>query len=474
MNKAKLKSITEDKYTLNDIFPKHHEFWLMVPIMIYLLTPIVHMITFAISYKDPDDWSFQDLLHLINTHEKVGDNYSPIIHYAFLLGAIFAIIAIVSHILFKKKCGINLLNVDLVPLFFFIAYSALIIVSTILNKTDTNFILGITSRAEGVLQVIGYMFIFYLCGSLIKKEKLKQFAIWFFLATGVVIAILTMINKFVTDISIISNEYVCGIFYHSNFYAYYLAITILLAAGITALDECIIKKLIALRIMCLNTFILAINDSLGPFLSIIVSFVFLFIAVTYKKRKFSFTVLGLFIVFMGIIFVTGLFTPSFFSEIIGLGKDVKKIVENDESAGAAGTARWTLWTHTWQYIKEKPFIGWGIEGTAERLGTETHTDKAHNEYLENMAYYGIPAGLCYLGGLISVYVKALIRRKEVDNTTIICLTGALAYIGSALVGNSFIFIAPFMFIFLGLANNTTGQYPPYPEEDDKNHITNIE
>ena len=81
-----------------------------------------------------------------------------------------------------------------------------------------------------------------------------------------------------------------------------------------------------------------------------------------------------------------------------------------------------------------------------------------------MAYYGIPAGLMYLFGLMSVYIKALIKRKSIDNTTIICLAGALAYIGSALVGNSFIFTAPFFFIFLGLANNTTGQYPPLPEE----------
>ncbi|MBQ6466813.1 MAG: O-antigen ligase family protein [Clostridia bacterium] len=457
-----LKSITENKYTLSDIFPKHHELWLMVPVVVYLLTPIVHMVSFAFLYKDQNDWTFEDYFHFFNTAESAGDYYSPIVHYAFLLGAFFLIPAILAYIAYAKKAAYRIVNIDSLPLYFFVLYSVLIIVSSIVNKTEPNYIFGFTSRAEGVLQVIGYMMIFYLCGSLIKKEKLKKFAVWFFLATGVVIAALTLINKYVTDITIIGDEYVSGIFYTHNFYAYYLSISIMLAAGLAALDESKGCRIIAFLIMCLNTFVLAINDSMGPFLAAIVSFVFLFVAVTYKNKKFSFAVLGLFAVFMGIVFVTGLFTPSFFSEFASLGKDVQKIVENDESAGEAGTLRWTLWTHTAHYIKEKPFIGWGIEGTAERLGTETHADKAHNEYLENMAYYGIPAGLCYLGGLIAVYIKALIKRKSVDKSTIICLAGALAYIGSAFVGNSFIFIAPFFFIFLGLANNTTGQYPPYP------------
>lgn len=468
---SKLKYLTEDKYTLSDIFLKHHELWLMVPIVIYLLTPIVHIITFSILYKDPEEWSLKDYAHYFENFEMVGDYYKAIIHYAFFIATLFTIVAIITFIIYSTKTRYKMISADSVTLFFFIAYALLIIISTIVNKTNKQFILGETLRAEGVIQVLGYLFIFYLCGSLIKRNNYKKFLIWFFLATGVVIAAITIINKYFIDIKIIRNEYVCGIFYTHNFYAYYLTVTIMLCAGVTALGEGRIKRIAAFLIMCLNTFVLAINDSLGPFLAAIVAFVFLFVAVTYKKKKFSFTVLGLFAVFMGIVFVTGLFTPSFFSEFVRLGKDVKSIVTDSENAGNAGTDRWTLWTHTWQYIKEKPFIGWGLEGTAERLGTETHADKAHNEYLENMAYYGIPAGLMYLFGLMAVYIKALIKRKSIDNTTIICLAGALAYIGSALVGNSFIFTAPFFFIFLGLANNTTGQYPPYSEEVKETETT---
>ena len=46
----------------------------------------------------------------------------------------------------------------------------------------------------------------------------------------------------------------------------------------------------------------------------------------------------------------------------------------------------------------------------------------------------------------------------VDNATLICLVASLGYIGSAFFGNRMIFIIPFFFIFLGLANSTE---PPY-------------
>ena len=209
---SKFKSLTEDKYKLSDIFTKHHEIWLMVPAVIYLLTPIVHMIVFAVLYKPQDDYSILDYLHFFETGEFAGDYYSPIIHYAFVLGAIFAVIAVITYLSFAKKTGYKVINADSIPLFFFIVYTVLIIISTIVNKTEIKLILGQTNRAEGVIQVIAYMMVFYLCASLVKKEKYKYFAMWFFLATGVVIAVLTIINEYITDVTIIGDAYICGIF----------------------------------------------------------------------------------------------------------------------------------------------------------------------------------------------------------------------------------------------------------------------
>lgn len=450
---SKLKSLTENKYTLNDVFTKNYQIWAMVPLFLYLLTPVIHMIVFAILHTD-DIEGIDNITHYMATGEYPGDYYSPICQLSFIFGALFAVIVVLSYYANKKQNKLTRYP-DNIPTFLFIAYLALIVISTIANKTGYKLIFGLTPRAEGVLSFFAYYLVFYLCGTFVSKEKYKYAAVYFFLATGVVIGILTIINEYVTDISIIG-EYrkPCGIFYTHNFYAYYLSISIMLAAGLVALSPKKASKIFGFAVMSLDTFILAINDSLGGFLACIVAFLFLIIAASVKNKKFSVSATVMFVWFLVIIFVTGLFIPSFFSELTGLARDVETIVEDGENAGSAGTARWTLWTHTWQYIKEKPWIGWGFEGTAERLGTETHADKAHNEYLENMAYYGIPAGLIYIAALVSVYVKAIVRRKKLDNATIICLAGALGYIGSALVGNSFIFTAPFCFVFLGLGAST--------------------
>ncbi|MCR5522219.1 MAG: O-antigen ligase family protein [Clostridia bacterium] len=459
---SKLKSMTENRYTLNDIFTKNYQYWLAAPLFIYLLTPVVHMIVYALLYSDTltstADAEYDPILHYMNTGEWQGDYYSAIIQFSFIISAFVAAVALISYFAWCRQNAIRQTS-DWIPMCFFAVYGFLIVISTVINKTTFNYIFGLTARAEGVIEVIGYFLVFYLCGSLIRNEKIKYAAICFFLATGTVIGILSLINLFVTDIGIIKDDTLSAIFYHHNFYAYYLSITIALCVALFSLSKKKAVAIVSFILFCFNSFILAVNDSLGGFIASIVSMVFLAVAFAIKRKKFPLRTVIAFAVFLAIVFVTGLFTPSFFSELTKLGSDVERIITDSENAGDAGTARWTLWVHTAKYIKEKPLFGWGFEGIADRLGTETHADKTHNEYLENMAYYGIPAGVLYVLGLISVYVKALIRHKKVDDVTLVCLTGAFAYIASAFVGNAFIFIAPFFFIFLGLANNTHGQYP---------------
>lgn len=447
----KLKALTEDKYTLNDVFVKNHQIWLALPLFIYMFTPVVHMIVYAICYNPVIDEAH--IPHMLSTGEMPGDYFSEIIHLAFLLGTFVTVIATISWLSYHKGKN-NKISIDDIPLCFFVIYVALILISTVLNKTPVEYIMGYTVRSEGVTSLICYYLVYYLCSSKVSSVRIKYVISYLFLIIGLTIGVLSIINKYAVDIPIIGDGDISGIFYTTNFYAYYLSISIMLAAALTVIQEKLLFKIITALIFALDTFVLAVNDSLGGFLACVVAFIFMIVIISIKNKKISILSIILFAFFLLIIFVTGLFTPSFFSEIVKLGNDVGEIVTGSENAGDAGTARWTLWTHTAQYMKEKPWIGWGFEGTADRLGTETHTDKAHNEYLENMAYFGIPAGLIYIIALMSVYLKAMTRLKKMDDITICCLVAALGYIGSALVGNSFIFTAPYMLIFLGLANST--------------------
>ena len=453
---SKMNSITENRYTLNDIFVKNHEVWLAIPLFCYLITPIIHMIVFAINFS-PKTQDEAQIAHMLATGEWMGDYYKSIINAFCWLALLFALIAFRANRTYEKQNGIER-SADSVPMYFFLALCVLIILSTIINHTESPLLFGYTVRGEGIFFLLLYFLVFYRCGSKIKGEKVKYAIIYFFLITSIVIGILSLIDFFVVKIKIFSAASFTAIFYHFNFYAYYLTIAIMLSAALFALEKNNAARIFAFFSLCLNSVVLAFNNSFGGFLACLVAFVFLIVAASIKKGKFSFSSLAALLVFLAICFAVGLKYESFFSELVKLGGDVEKIATNAEDADSAGTARWGLWRATWGYIKERPFIGYGIEGTVERLAADTGQEKVHNEYLDYAVEYGIPAALLYIAGLISIFIKSLIRRKSVDNATLVCLTASLGYIGSAFFGNRMIFILPFFFIFLGLANNTE---PPY-------------
>ena len=454
---SKLDALTENRYTTDDIFKKNYQIWALIPLFLYMIAPLIHMPVYAYGFSTEitDEW----IPIFLTAGTLPGDYFKEIIHFIFLIGAVFAFIAVLSYFSRKKQVSLQR-KPDYIPTIIFCVYLVFALISSIVNKTSVDYLMGYTARSEGVLSLCAYYLIFYLCGSLVSKEKYKYFLSYFFLSIGFLIGVLSVINHFCVHIKIFTEFdfngrlLPAGIFYTHNFYAYYLAISIMLAAGLVVFDKCKWRKALSFVIFALDTFILALNDTMGAFLAIIVAFAFFIFFVLIRDKKFSFKLLGLFALFIAIIFVVGLFTQSFLSELTGLVSDVETIAAEGADAEDAGTARWGLWTHTWQYIKEKPWIGWGFEGTAERLADETNQSKVHNEYLENMANFGIPAGLIYIAALMSVYIKAIKRRKHVDDITLVCLVGALGYIGSALVGNSLIFTAPYCFIFLGLGSTT--------------------
>lgn len=462
---SKLSSLTENKYTLRDIFVRNHEVWLAIPLFCYLLTPVVHMIVYTLKYSTytQDEVAIR---HMLATGEWLGDYYKAIVLTFTVFAAIFALTAFVTHLVYIKQTGLRK-GVDLVPSLFFFAVCAAIVVSTVINHTGRAMIFGFSGRGEGIAMVLCYFFVYYLCASLIRNTGIKYVAIYYYLTVSIVIAVLVLLQYFVCDIYIFANGYFTAIFYHFNFYAYYLTMAIMLSAALFALEKNKAARIFAFFSFCLNSVVLAFNNSFGGFIACLVAFVFLIIAASIKKGKFSFSAVAALLVFLAICFVVGLKYDSFFTELVKLGNDVEKIATNAEDADSAGTARWGLWRATWGYIKERPFIGYGIEGTVDRLAADTGQEKVHNEYLDYAVEYGIPAALLYIAGLMSVFIKALIRRKSVDNATLVCLTASLGYIASAFFGNRMIFILPFFFIFLGLANNTEPPYKKLPLQKEE-------
>ena len=243
----------------------------------------------------------------------------------------------------------------------------------------------------------------------------------------------------------------------------------MLCAAIFALEkDNKVKKWLAFAALLLNSFMINLCDTFGCFLACVVAFIFLAIAVAVRDKKFPLMCIVGLVVFVGVNLIAGHWYNDYFANLKTLGGDVGAIAAGGENAQHAGTDRWNLWTLTWGYIKEKPWIGWGTRGITKRLGSESVNGDSipHNEYLQYGAYYGLPALFCYIAGLAAVFIKAVRKKKHLDNTTLACLTAAFGYMGSAFFGNTVYFVAPFFFIFLGLANvHETDGVIPRPRVD---------
>jgi O-antigen ligase len=107
------------------------------------------------------------------------------------------------------------------------------------------------------------------------------------------------------------------------------------------------------------------------------------------------------------------------------------------STGSTDTTRLLLWMNAIHMIKAAPFTGWGL-GTYQmvypvfsKTTLPLVMDKAHNDYLELAAGWGIPAAMLWWGALIWLFcmcLRGVIERRRNR------LLPALAVGASILVG----------------------------------------
>ena len=83
--------------------------------------------------------------------------------------------------------------------------------------------------------------------------------------------------------------------------------------------------------------------------------------------------------------------------------------------------------------------------------TETNiSDRPHNEFLQYSAFFGIPATVFYVAGILAIYLKALKNKYKLDIYAKASLITAFAYLVSSLFGNTMYYTTPYLFILLGI------------------------
>lgn len=416
-------------------------FVFFLPIFAFALNPLIKIISSLINPPYDDFFGF-DIDYSIFISQI--DEFAIITYFFGII--LFIIKSIHNKNTLKEFAKEN------ISFMFFIALVLIMIISTIKNGLDYYVLNGDIYRRESLFTFIMYFLVFYFSASQMKAERLKAILIYVYLAGSAVIGVCAIIHSCITELEAFSmNAGLATIFSNSNHYGYFLLIAICLSSATFIFEKNIALKIFSLAVFILNNVVLIINDTFGCWLAASVTLLSECIFICICRKKFDLLSAIPFIVFMLIAFIMGFWYDTIFAQVIKLFVEVGKIAENDEDAGATGSGRWRLWVYTMQYISEKPILGWGVEGIADKLYEAGGNSRPHNEYLQYCAFFGIPAGIIYIIGVALAFIKCLKNRLNIGIFSFAAFVAAVGYAISACFGNTMYYTAPFFFIFLGMA-----------------------
>jgi O-antigen ligase len=307
------------------------------------------------------------------------------------------------------------------------------------------------------MMYISFLAVFFFCGSCIDLPEIKTAVIRFFVLISFITAVFALVDMYLFPIP--SFHYMwdyCmpGVFNNPNHYAYYLTIMIMLSTGMFLYEKSRSWQIAGLVSAVVHCAVLVLNDTFGSYLAVWAGFLFFIVTgiIVYKKFPLKVMVPAAALVLFSLVLTT--WQGSMSDNFVNLGNDVSNIAAGSETSGLAGTSRWVLWTTAVEGILESPVFGQGVEGWVDILLKRSSTGiHAHNEYLQYALFFGIPALICYVGGILAVFIRGLKHRRIMDGYTLMALAAVFGYCVSAFFGNPKYYTAPFMFAVLGLGYN---------------------
>ena len=244
-----------------------------------------------------------------------------------------------------------------------------------------------------------------------------------------------------------------AIWSNPNYYGYVLTVFVSLSAALFAGAKSRGWRVFYAAALVANSVTLSYNNTLGAWIGALCGCLFAVVAYRLRDGKFNhwtLAALGLFLLSMC---VAGLVNGRLFANVSGLSRDVGLLLTEPDSQAAryVGSKRWIIWRRAMELIRQYPIFGVGFEGIVTKDLLEfAWNARPHNEYMQYTLFYGIPGGILYTLGCVSIYVRAWRRRAVLDNVTLAALTAAFGYLCGAFFGLTVYNTAPYLFIMLGL------------------------
>lgn len=380
---------------------------------------------------------------IVNT---IGNIFGTIFYLSGIIAISLAIMIIFRSI---KKKEFHLKKWDICFILVLVAGLFSVIFSD--NKALT--IIGSDYRMDGYFSYLIYA-AFYIGARTIQKDKIRLNLMRF----------LTVAATFLCFDYILKGS-LTSIFNNQNHFAYLLTISCMLLCGLYLYAKKTGEKVCYLLMFIINSIALLGTNTFGSYLAVLFGLIFalIFCYVSRKEKSFLkrmiFILSIFFLVSLGMNFLNGELKTNF--KIFG--SDINKIVTNAEDANDAGSYRIRLWKTAFRYIKDRPFFGYGPEGTYYEYMEETDYDRPHNEYIQCAMFMGIPAAVFYLLGLFLLFINCIKSKKNLPPYAVISGFSVFAYCISAFFGNTMYYTSPYFFMMLGLLSGISQEGNLFPK-----------
>lgn len=371
--------------------------------------------------------------------------------YINVIATVFGILAIFLYLLRlhfdHKLTKKHILNHPSILLF--IILSIWIIITTAINGFTPYALHGTYYRNESLFTFLRYYLIYFMCGVIVTNKQ-KDFLLHLLMYSSMILVFCDLLDY----INMLNDQFMTlwsSVFYNTNHYGYYLTIVCLVSMSYFLTNEHNLKYLV---IFCFNLIVLLFNNTFGSYLGVLIGLIFA-LAVSFKVNlinKQRIITIAIIIV-LSTIFVKAI-NPLSSGNFTQLYTDLSNVTEENPEAQMAGSNRWGLWLYSINKLNKKPsayITGYGIEGITDQMPKKTGESRHHNEFLQQVVFFGLPACIIYVATIFIIYLRGYYYASTLSIPTIVALIASFSYLFQSSFGNTMYYTSPFFFSILGMA-----------------------
>lgn len=381
--------------------------------------------------------------------------YAYTISYINVIATVFGILAIFLYLLRlhfdHKLTKKHILKHPSILLF--IILSIWIIITTAINGFTPYALHGTYYRNESLFTFLRYYLIYFMCGVIVTNKQ-KDFLLHLLMYSSMILVFCNLLDY----INMLNDQFMTlwsSVFYNTNHYGYYLTIVCLVSMSYFLTNEHNLKYLV---IFCFNLIVLLFNNTFGSYLGVLIGLIFA-LAVSFKVNlinKQRIITIAIIIV-LSTIFVKAI-NPLSSGNFVTLSRDLSEITSDSQQSKAAGSNRWGLWLYSINKLNKKPstyITGYGIEGISDQMQKDTGDSRPHNEFLQQIVFFGLPALIIYVAAIFLMYLRGYHNATLLSISTIVALIASFGYLFQSSFGNTMFYTSPFFFSILGTCYHKT-------------------